>query len=147
MAITKYPPNTIWLGGPRTEIGDVPASEAITPGMLVERFNSGTTQFFKKHSTAAGPVHLFATEQNMLNLGVDSAYASGDSMEVTSGSPGTTFWGLIASGANITAGDKLESAGNGKLRAWTNSTMPFVALESKNNSAGPSDARIRVEVM
>lgn len=145
MAITKYPPNTIWLGGPRTEIGDVAAGEVITPGMLVER--TPTTGLWRKHALAAGPCHSFATEQNMINKSVDDTYAIGDLAEVTLGAPGTNAWLIIASGANIAAGDKLESAGNGKLRAWTNGVAPFTALEAKNNSAGPGDARIRVEVV
>lgn len=146
MAITKYPPNTIWLGGPRTEIGDIPAKEAVTPGMLVERVSDSNVHKWQKHSVAAGAGHSVATEQSMVNKGVDDAYAIGDLMEVTIGAPGTNLWMIIASGANIARGAKLESAGNGKLRAWTASPQPFIALEAKDNSAGPGDARIRVEV-
>jgi len=146
MSITKYPPNTIWLGGPRTEIGDIPAKEIITPGMLVERTSDSNVHKWQKHSVAGGTGTAFATEQSMLNKTVDDTYAAGDLMEVTEGGHGTNWWAIIASGANIARGAKLESAGNGKLRAYTSGVQAFVALEAKDNSAGPGDARIRVEV-
>jgi hypothetical protein len=148
MSVTKYPPRTIWLGGPRTEIGDIAASEAITPGHLVERFNSSGTIRFRKHATAGGDtVRAVATEQSMLNMDVDDAYAAGDLMEVTEGAPGTSLWMIIGSGENIAAGEKLESAGDGTLRALASGTPLFAALENKDNSAGPGVARIRVEVV
>lgn len=147
MAIVHYPPNTIYLGGRRIQTNDLAASEAIKPGMLVERFNSGTTHRWRKHTTAAGPCHTVATNQSMMNLGVDALYAANDLVEVSEGGPGSTWWMLIASGANIAFGDKLESAGDGRLRAFTASPTPFIALETVNNTAGPGDARIRVEVV
>jgi hypothetical protein len=148
MTISKYPPRTIWLGGPRTEIGDIAASEAITPGHLVERFNASGVIRYRKHATAGGDtVRAVATEQSMLNLGVDNAYAAGDLMEVSELGPGGYVWMIIASGQNIAAGQKLESAGNGTLRALASGTPLFAATENKDNSAGPGDARIRVEVV
>jgi len=148
MAITKYPPNTIWLGGPRTEIGDIAAKEAITPGMLVERVNTAGVWQWQKHATAAGNTgRAVATEQSMLNKGVDDAYAALDLMEVSELAGGSSAWMLIASGQSIVYGQKLESAGNGTLRAIAAGTALFVALETKNNSAGPANARIRVEVV
>lgn len=146
MAITKYPPNTIWLGGPRVEIGDVAASESITPGMLVERINSSGTPQFRKHATAGGRANAYATDQSMLNKGVDDVYAAGDLMEVTVGDHGTTIWALIASGQNLANGAALESAGNGTLRALASGVQIAHAVESKNNSAGPANARCRIEV-
>lgn len=147
MAITKFPPFTIWLGGPRTQIGDVPASAAITPGHLIERFDSAGAPFFRKHSAAGGAGSTYATEQNMNNLSVDVAYGVNDLVEATVGEPGTTIWALIASGQNIANGQKLESAGNGTLRALAAGVAIALAVEAKNNSAGPLDARIRVEVV
>jgi hypothetical protein len=144
----KFPPNTVWLGGSRTEVNDLSASESITPGMLVERFSSSGTPKFRKHATAGGnTAAAVATDATMLNKGVDDAYAANDLIEVSIGNKGCTFWMLIASGQNIAAGGKLESAGNGKLRALAAGTALFTALEDKDNSAGPSDARIRVEVL
>lgn len=149
MTITRYAPNTIWLGGPRTEIGDVPASEAITPGHLIERHDAGSgVSKFRKHATAGGDtVPTFATEQSMLNLGVDDAYAADDLVEATIGAGGTLIWALIASGQDIEAGEFLESAGNGTLRVYAAGKKLCQAVESVDNSAGPVTARIRVEVL
>lgn len=145
MTITKYTPNTIWLGGPRTEIGDVAANEAITPGHLVERFvTSGKTRW-RKHATAGGDTtRAVATEQSMLNKGVDDAYAAGDLMEVSELAGGSNVWMLIASGQTITYGQRLESAGDGTLRALASGTALFSALEAKTATAL---TRIRVEVV
>lgn len=146
MAITRSNPNTIFLGGERVQIGDLAASEAITPGHLVERFNSGGTIRFRKHATAAADTaRLVATEQSMLNLGVDDAYAAGDLMEVSALQGGATAWMLIASGQNIAAGNRLESAGDGTLRILAAGTALFSALENKPNVVVTT--RLRVEVV
>jgi hypothetical protein len=148
MAITRYDPNTIWLGGNVTQVGDVVASEAITPGHLVERFNSSGTAKFRKCTLVTGAtLPAFALNQSMLNKGVDDAYASGDLVEVAIGSKGATFWAIIASGQNIVAGARLESAGNGTLRALASGVAIAQAVRGVDNSAGPGDARIPVEVI
>lgn len=148
MAITKYPPRTIHLAGRIERVNDIAAGAAITPGHLVERYNSSGTALYRKHATAGGPtVPAVALDQNMLNKDVDYAYAAGDLVEVGILPPGSTAWMLIASGENIVEGQKLESAGNGTLRALASGTALFAAIEAKDNSAGPSDARIRVEAL
>lgn len=146
MAVTQLDPRTVWLGGPRTEIGDLAASETITPGHLVERFNNSGVIRFRKHATAGGANgRLVATEQSMLNRGVDATYAVGELMEVSQGSGGTTFWMFIASGQNIAAGNKLESAGDGTLRILASGVALFSALENKPNVTVTT--RLRVEVV
>lgn len=149
MAITKRNPNRIFLGGePKTPtvVNDIAAKEAITPGMLVVLDTTGGVTRWKKAATAKEPTTSVALDMLMLNAGVDDACGAGDLIEVAELVPGQSFWAIIASGANITAGDKLENAGTGKLRAWTDASRAFRALETVDNSAGPSDARIRVEV-
>lgn len=144
MAITRYAPNTIWLGGPRTVINDMAAKAAITPGHLVERVNTAGVWRWQKHGTAGGPAQIaVATEQSMLNKGVDDDYAIGDLVEVCEGTNGTNAWMLVASGQDIAYGDKLESAGNGTLRKLAAGTPLFVALETKATVTVLT--RIRVE--
>ena len=46
---------------------------------------------------------------------------------------------------NIAAGDFMESAGDGKLRKLASGKPIVQATEDVNNSAGPGDARLRVE--
>lgn len=146
MSITRYNPNTIYLGGDRTQIGDLAASEVITPGHLVDRFNSGGIIRWRKHATASIAVApAFATEQSMLNKGVDDTYAAGDLMEVSIGTRGAAFWAFIASGQNIVAGNKLESAGDGTLKIFAAGVVLASALENKPTVT--SLTRIRVEVV
>lgn len=148
MAITRYSPNTIWLGGERVDVNDVVASEAITPGHLIERFNSSGTPKFRKHATAGGKTApIIALDQSMMNKGVDDAYAADDLVDAAVGMNGSTFWALIASGQNIAAGEQLESAGDGTLRILASGEPLFTCLEGVNNSAGPSTARIKVETI
>lgn len=146
MSITRLDPNTIFLGGERTQINDLAASEAITPGHLVERFNNAGVIRFRKHATAGGDTaRLVATDHTMANKGPDDAYALNDLVEVSAGRGGSTFWMLIASGQNIVAGNKLESAGDGTLRILASGVALFSALESKPNVLVLT--RIRVEVV
>lgn len=146
MTITRQNPNMIFLGGERTQINDLAASESITPGHLVERFNSAGIIRFRKHATAGGDTaRLVATDHAMANKGVDDAYAAGDLVEVSAGRGGSTFWMLIASGQNIVAGQRLESAGDGTLRVIASGTALFSALENKPTVTVLT--RIRVEVI
>lgn len=151
MSIVKYPPNTIWLGGCNNVVivNDLPTSEIIRPGMLVERFDSGSgVAKYRKHATAgAATVAEFALDQPENNKGVDDDYAAGDLIQVGQGATGATFWALIGSGQNIAAGNRLESAGNGTLRVFGTGAALARALESVNNTAGPGNARLRVETL
>lgn len=142
MSITRTNPNTIFLGGDRTQIGDLAVSEAITPGMGVERFNSGGVIRFRKATAALAGI-LVATEQSMLNKGVDDDYAANDLAEVSALHKGATAWMLIASGQNIAAGNALEHAGNGTLRILASGVAVATALENKPSVTALT--RIRVE--
>jgi hypothetical protein len=144
MSITRNNPNTIFLGGDRTQIGDLAASEAITPGHLVERFNSAGTIRWRKATTDVNGPPAVATDQSMLNKGVDDAYAANDLMEVSILHKGAFAWMLIASGQNVSAGDLLGSAGGGTLK--TGATVArFTALENKPSVTALT--RIRVEAL
>lgn len=144
MAVTQRNPGTIYLGGPRTEIGDLAASEAITPGHLVERFNSAGVIRWRKATTDINGPKAVATEQSMLNRGVGDAYAAGELVEVSVLAGGGTAWMWIASGQNVAAGDLLGSAGSGTLK--TGATVArFTALENQANVTVLT--RIRVEAI
>jgi hypothetical protein len=144
MSITRTNPNTIFLGGSRTEVGDLAAATSITPGMLVERDDVGSVIRWKLATAdIAGPPAV-ATEQASVNKGVDDVYATGDLMEVSIGHKGAAFWMLIASGQNIAAGDLLGSAGNGTLKSGA-TVARFSALETK--ATVTVTTRIRVEAL
>src|SRR5678816_2016707 len=148
MSITRLNPNTIFLGGDRTQVNDLACSIAVTPGMLVERFNNGGIIRWRPSTTngLAGPAAV-ATDHAMANKGVDDNYAIGDLVEVSILHKGAAAWMLIASGANVAAGDLLGDNGSstpGTLK--TSPTVPrFVALENKPNVT--AQTRIRVEAI
>lgn len=146
MTITRYDPNTIWLGGSeRVVINDIAASEAITPGHLIERFNNAGVQRFRKHASAGGAVaRVVAIEHAMVNKGVDDDYAANDLVEAVAMKSGDTAWMLIASGQTIVAGDEMESAGNGTLRKLASGVPYFSALENKTVTVL---TRLRVEAI
>lgn len=146
MSITRNNPNVVFLGGDRTQIGDLAASETIRPGMLVDRFNAAGVIRWRKHATASiACVPAFATEQSMVNKGVDDDYLVNQLMEVSIGSKGAAFWAFIASGQNIVAGNKLESAGDGTLKIFGSGIVLASALENKPTVT--TLTRIRVEVV
>ena len=168
MAITLNQPNTIHLSGEAQEVGDLAAGVAICPGMLVERYNpSGVIIRARPHATASvATARNFAVEQSEVNKNVNDVYAINDLVRAKHISTPGTAWAIIASGQNITAGQKLESNGDGSLKAYaTLGAALFSALESVNNTngqAGPTNpppeigkttafplgaARIRVEVV
>lgn len=144
MSITRENPNTIFLGGEYTEVGDLACSEAITPGMLIERFNSGGVIRWRKATTdIAGPPSI-ALNQSMFNKGVDDDYGIGELVQAAILHKGATAWGLIASGQNITAGVILGSAGSGTLKSGA-TVARFTAIENKPSVTVLT--RIRVEAL
>lgn len=122
------------------------AGQDITPGMLCEFSAVDTVQ---PHSAAAGiPAPLIvAVEAPEVGRGIDDDY-SVDGEEVNYGvfDSGEWFYGLLAAGEDIASNDLLESAGDGTLQADTTGAK-FRALESVDNSAGYTPARIKVEVL
>jgi len=144
MAITKQDPNVIWLGGPGQVENEFAAAGAITPGMLVEKFNNAGVWRLKAHSLTSAAGSQYATDQSMLNKGVDDAYAANDLVETVIGAPGCTIWALLASGQTIVFGNALESAGDGTLKVYNAGVKIAQALESKTAVAL---TRIRVEVI
>jgi hypothetical protein len=145
MAITPGVPNTVHLGGPKTEIMDLVAIETITPGMVLEYHNDSGALKWGVHDSADTAVAAFvAIEQTERNKGVDDTYAAGDLMKVYHLAPGATFWAIIPSGQNLAPGALLQSNGDGKLKAVGSGVAKFVALEAKNVT---EDTRIRVEVL
>lgn len=147
MAITTNNPNTIWLGGLKTEINEFAAIESLTPGMVLEYHNDSGTLKFGVHDTADDPCYpIVALNFPELNKGIDDAYAAGDLVKAAHLHPGATFLAIIPSGQNISPAALLQSNGDGKLKALGSGVARFVALES-SGGAVTADTRIRVEVL
>jgi hypothetical protein len=143
MSIIRNPPNRIHLGGPVVQENRFAASEAITPGMLVEMFtNAGITRLKKSTRTGLASSQ-FAIDHSMANKGCDDAYATNDLVETVIASPGAQIWGLIPSGQTITAGQMLSDNGDGTLKAVSGVAIAQ-ALESVTATAL---TRIRVSVV
>ena len=143
MSIQPLQPNTIWLGaisGERPiEVNDLAAGVAICPGMLIEGYvPSGTIKRVRPHATASvATAPNFAVEQSMVNKGVNDGYAINDLVQSKIGRSGQTFWALIPSGQSITFGQKLESNGDGSLKAYATLGAAIVsAAETVNNTNG-----------
>ena len=129
------------------------ASEAITPGHLIEFGGSNDVQ---KHSTAGGNARkVFAREQDYIGQDIDAACAAGDRIPYLSARQGDEVRALLGSGTseyNIGKGDALESDGTGKLQkhgtAATGDSHNLVgfAMEAVDNSGGSEAVRITIEV-
>lgn len=153
MALTLRDPNTIYLGG-GMQGGDggityenrYNAVETITPGMLVEIHDDSGVPGWGVHDSADEPVHVaVALEQIELNQGVDDTYAAGDRCKVGILRSGSMFWGIIPSGQDIAIGARLQSNGDGKLKAAGSGDVRFVS--HTDSGAVTADTRIRVEVL
>lgn len=161
MAIPKVNPRTVLLLGKETAVmKEAPAAAAITPGHLVEL---DANSKWKVHATASGvAARAFAVEADLIGKGIDDNYAANDVVYTWIVQSGAEVNALVAAAATaITAGDKLESAGDGTLRKATafsqSGTTPFavtpagnvvaIALKSVDNSGGGSPARIPVMIV
>ena len=131
--------NVIQLLGTPLYNEDGAASEAITPGHLVEGVTS-----IAKQSTGGGPAtRTFALARPELGQDIDDDYASGDTVKVGSCAPGDRIYAWVASGVDVAADEFLEPAGDGTLRAYNAGTRIARALEAVTATA---DTRIRIEV-
>jgi hypothetical protein len=125
------------------------ASEAIKPGYLVK----GVSTIAKQTATTGYFQVAVAVERGELGQGIDNAagngvlaasYASGDTVKVACPRKGDELTMWVASGANISEDDLLESAGNGLLTEA--STRPIVrSLETLG--AVTVETAVRVQVI
>ena len=134
---------TVKLLGEPIQNEDDKAAEAITPGHLVAHDSNGD---LVKHASAGGYTHrAFAMEREEMGDDMNVPYAAGDTVKVGVFYPGCRVNAIIGSGVSTTKGvTYLESAGNGKLRAWTSGERIGLALETASPTA---DARLVVEVV
>lgn len=124
--------NTIVLRGTPITDEQNTASEAITPGHLIE-INSGQ---WRKHATAAGAAQAaFALERDEMGDDIDTAYASGDYVKAAFPAKGDRINALVASGQTLVEGQQLESAGDGTLRALSGSNPVARSAEALTSTA------------
>lgn len=108
-------PNTILLDGCLGRQYDealVQTGQSITPGMLIERV-SGKVQ---PHSSRGGKARrLFAVEEGLIGLPIDTAYAAGEFCRFVEPADGNRVYALLHAGENVTKDDWLISYGDGTL--------------------------------
>lgn len=162
-------PNTIILKGTPIVIEEI-ASEALTPGHLVEFVPSGgDAGQLRKHANAGqDAAAIFVVEgDDFQGLAIGTNYADGDRAKAAVCPPGTEVYAWIpAAAAAIKKGDLLESAGGGDLRKHTAASQAVAeggsasytitqyvkavvaqATEDKDNSGGGSAVRLKVRVI
>ncbi len=130
------------LGQPKINEDGV-ATAVITPGMLVD----GVTTV-APHAVVGGLcARAFALERDEMGKSITDDYAVGDTVKVGVFGKGDRVLALIASGQNIAENNQLESAGDGTLRILAAGVALARSLEAVDNSAGPANAAIRVEIL
>jgi hypothetical protein len=134
------------------------ASEAITPGMLVELTSDGKV---KKHASESGNVlPMFALEDELQGKGIDDAYAEEAQVQVWVPGRGDIVNALLEDGQNIAIGDYLESAGAGYLQKYVadstgiyypaqivGQAIEAVDLSSSSGTHPVSGLRIKVRII
>lgn len=154
MSISKRAPNTILLatpGGPRVIVDEFIASEAITPGHLIERVPdqaSDAPQWRKNASATNIAPPIVALEQSHYNLGVDDAYAVGDLVCAAYVRVGDVIWGLLPSGQDIQMSEYLQPNGDGTFKSATavTATANVAQWQSLDNIGAITElTRCRIE--
>ncbi|TMV49370.1 hypothetical protein FE783_12705 [Paenibacillus mesophilus] len=159
MSSSTTPKKTVLKGDPLRKEGAAGAA-GIIPGHLVTRNSAGA---YVVHGTAGGnAAPTFAAEQDFLGSDINTAYASGDRVQVNYFRPGDEVYTFLDAGQNAANGAYLESSGDGTLRVHTApsineggsatvtvNTRAIVAraLEAVNNSGGSDPVRIKAEVL
>lgn len=152
MASNDTPKKIFLKGCPKGKEG-LAAVAGILPGMLVEGVPGGDVV---PHATAGGPaVPAFARPNEVIGHGIDDAYPDGDTVLYGVANSGDEVYGWIADGQNITAGDYLQSNGDGTFAAQDAGTpgtsfpgaVIVKAMQTVDNSAGGAPARMKLEVL
>lgn len=116
MAIAKINPQTIAQNNNFLLVATFNALEVITPGMLIEPAASGTTIGWNKASSATALLQkVVALENVTANKGIEDDYAIGDTVRAAYFWSGFVFQGIVASGQDISVGERMESQGTGLL--------------------------------
>lgn len=143
-------PRTIRLKGVGRRI-EKPAQGTIKPGSLVAL--TRTDGFIVHPSASHKATAMFAVENELVGLGIDDNYASGDLCQVEHFHQGDWVLAILAAGATkVWEGDYLESAGDGSVQLvgldyQEGATAVLQAMETVDNSGGGTIARIKCVVV
>lgn len=147
MSTALTSPQTIALKGNYIPM-ERKANAALSPGHLLN-INS-SNKFIKQAVAAKKPITMFALEKDYDAKEITVAYASDDTVKAGIFGAGHEVYARLAAAATaVVIGTHLESAGDGTLRVVTadSSTAIAIALEAVDNSAGGSEAFVRVVII
>ena len=152
MALAHNPPNTIHLGGPIEKMNEWIASTTITPGMQIELYDSGAGKMkWRPHSSATNRAsNIFALEKMIHNKTVDDNYTANELVYAAKFLPGSSAWCCVPSGQDITAGESLQSNGDGWLKTATSEAAATnVAAQKALETLGAVNAltRVRIQIL
>jgi hypothetical protein len=123
------------------------ATEAITPGMLVNPVAAGTVEKNDLTGDGNGTVEV-AVENDIFGGGIDDDYAIGDTVISQILRPGCEFMGLLAASATaVVFDDYITLAAGGFVAKGTRANAIGMAREAVDNSGGATPARLRVAVI
>jgi hypothetical protein len=107
------------------------AAATITPGMLLEITSAGKVQ---AHSSAGQNVlgHIVALEDELQGNGIDDDYSADDPVQCWVTQRGEVAYMLLEDGEDVSIGDALESAGDGRLQKYVADTETLGADSSGN---------------
>jgi len=140
-------PHTILLKGRQGQrYEEARAAAALKPGHLITKNSSGQVL---KHATANGGTQVWVALEDELAAGnIDTAYASNDVVPYHIPLPGDMLYCRCAAAATaIPMNGPLTSDGAGGVRNGTVGTHVIIgyAVEAVDNSAGASEAMVKVE--
>jgi len=99
-------------------IDEALCAATVTPGMLVEQYNASSTLKVRAHATGGGNASaIFALEDRMQGHEVTDDYSSGDLVTFQTFRAGDEVAALIYANETVAIGTKLESQGDGTLKA------------------------------
>ena len=148
--------NTIKLKNYLNVFEEYAAAAAITPGHLIYLNSAGTVAV---HATEDGNVlPMFAIEDELQGKGIDSAYATGDRVQVWIPTRGDQVNAILKDEETVVIGTFLTSAGNGELKAYDATTsvldaerpiaVALAALDLSSSSASSvANTRIAVRII
>lgn len=108
-------------------VNEYRAAGTITPGMLCVLGTAGT---IIAHNVSGGICEkMFALEDELQGKTIADNYASGAPVQTLIATSGSEVLAIIHDGEDIAIGDKLVSAGNGKLKEYDAAASAAVLTE------------------
>lgn len=130
--------NTIILKNYLNIFEEFTAGGEIYPGMLIELTGVNTVEAHDDDAPAAC-LPMFAIEDALQGKTINEAYVSGEKVKCWTPTRGDVVWSILEDGANVTAGDFLESNGSGYLQKYTSGTPVGIALETMDLSGSSGE--------